>query len=134
MGIIIAIHVIVSVVLICLILIQRGRGGGFVDQFQGLETVFGTKTSAFLTKTTSVLAIVFFITCLSLAFWSLRQGRSLVGNVPVQKSPYTNSTSGREIPAQKPVTPEATPAPQSEQNQAAPAPAPAPQAQNSTAQ
>ena len=83
MGLIIAIHVIACVSLICLILVQRGRGGGLVDSLQGLETVFGTKTSAFLTKTTSLMAIVFFCTCLSLALFSLQQGRSLLRNAPV---------------------------------------------------
>lgn len=103
MGIIIAIHVIVCVALIGIILIQRGRGGGFVDSFQGLETVFGTKTNAFLTRLTSILAVVFFVTCLVLAFFSLRQSRSLIGNTPVPppartavppvQSPASNTTA-----------------------------------------
>ena len=101
MGIIIAIHVIVCVALIGIILIQRGRGGGFVDSFQGLETVFGTKTNAFLTRLTSILAIVFFVTCLALAFFSLRQSRSLIGNTPVPPSaPASNATVAP--PAQQP--------------------------------
>lgn len=77
-GLIIAIHVIVCVLLIILILIQRGRGGGLVDTFSDVESMFGTKTNAFLTRTTTVLSIVFFITCLSLALISARQSKSLL--------------------------------------------------------
>jgi preprotein translocase subunit SecG len=80
-SLVIAIHVIVCIVLITLILIQRGRGGGFIESFSGLESMFGTKTSAFLSKSTSVLAVIFFFTCLSLAFLSLRESKSLMRGV-----------------------------------------------------
>jgi preprotein translocase subunit SecG len=97
MAIIIAIHVIVCISLITLILIQRGRGGGLVDSFQSMESVFGTKTTAFLTRSTSVIAVLFFLTCLSLAFFSLRQNRSLLKNAPVPP-PVHNAT----VPAANP--------------------------------
>jgi preprotein translocase subunit SecG len=100
MGIIIAIHVIVCISLIGLILIQRGRGGGLVDSFQTMESVFGTKTTAFLTRTTSILAIVFFLTCLSLAFFSLRQNRSLLRNAPVLP-PVHNATAAQPAAVQE---------------------------------
>ncbi|MFH0826505.1 MAG: preprotein translocase subunit SecG [Candidatus Omnitrophota bacterium] len=81
MAFIIAIHVIACIVLIGLVLIQRGRGGGLVESFSGVESMFGTKTSVFLTRTTTILSIMFFITCLSLAFLSIRQSKSLMSNV-----------------------------------------------------
>ena len=77
----ITIHVIVCAGLITLVLIQRGRGGGLVDSFQGVESMFGTKTNAFLTRSTTVLSVVFFFTCLSLAILSVRQSKSLLTNV-----------------------------------------------------
>ncbi len=80
-SVVIVIHVVVCVVLIALILIQRGRGGGFIESFSGLENMFGTKTSAFLSKATSVLAVFFFLSCLILAFLSLRESRSLMRGV-----------------------------------------------------
>ena len=48
-GLVIAIHVIVSLVLIAVILLQAGRGGGLSDTFGGssTQTLFGTKTSVF---------------------------------------------------------------------------------------
>lgn len=69
---------VVCVLLIALILIQRGRGGGLAESFSDVESMFGTKTNAFLTRTTTVLAVLFFITCLSLAVLSIKQSRSLM--------------------------------------------------------
>lgn len=77
----IIIHVIACVVLIGLVLIQRGRGAGLVEGFAGVESMFGTKTSAFLTRTTTIMSVVFFLTCLSLAVLSVKQSKSLMRNV-----------------------------------------------------
>lgn len=82
---IIIIHVIICAALIGLVLIQRGRGGGLVESFSGVESMFGTKTNAFLTRTTTILSILFFLTCLSLALLSVRQARSLMKDAPVQQ-------------------------------------------------
>lgn len=84
-GIIITLHVIACVLLITIILIQRGRGGGLLETFSGVESLFGTKTSSFFGRTTSVLAIIFFITCLTLAFLSARQSRSLLRSIKTQQ-------------------------------------------------
>ncbi|MDD4979843.1 MAG: preprotein translocase subunit SecG [Candidatus Omnitrophica bacterium] len=75
---IITIHVVACTLLITIILIQRGRGGGLAESFSGVESMFGTKTNAFLSRTTTVLSAVFFVTCLSLAVLSVRQSRSLM--------------------------------------------------------
>jgi len=74
-------HVIVCALLITLVLIQRGRGGGLVESFSGVESMFGTKTNAFLTRATTILSVVFFFTCLSLAILSVKQSKSLLSNV-----------------------------------------------------
>jgi len=78
MTVLIIIHVIACIILIGLVLIQRGRGAGLVESFAGVESMFGTKTSAFLTRTTTIMSIVFFITCLALAILSVRQSKSLM--------------------------------------------------------
>lgn len=83
MGLVIAIHMIICILLIGIILIQAGRGGGLVEGFSGVESMFGTKTNTFLTRTTTTLSILFFITCLSLALLSLRQSRSLMKDVKI---------------------------------------------------
>jgi preprotein translocase subunit SecG len=105
MGLVVVIHIIICVGLIGIILIQRGRGGGLVDSFSGLDSVFGTKTSAFLTKLTTVLAITFFFTCLTLAFLSLQQSRSLMRGVkfksPVGASNTTINATASAVPDQQ---------------------------------
>jgi preprotein translocase subunit SecG len=84
MTFIIIIHVIACIVLIGLVLIQRGRGSGLVESFQGVESMFGTKTNTFLTRTTTILSILFFLTCLSLAVLSVKQSRSLMRNIKTE--------------------------------------------------
>jgi preprotein translocase subunit SecG len=74
--------------------VQRGRGGGLVESFQGVESMFGTKTNTFLTRSTTILSIVFFFTCLSLAFLSVKQSRSLLSTVKV------NTTAAPAQPAE----------------------------------
>lgn len=101
MGLIIAVHVIACVLLIIIILIQAGRGGGLVEGFSNVESMFGPKTNTFLTRTTTIFSIVFFVTCLSLALLSSRQNRSLMKNVQVEEPKSSAST---------PVTPTAAPA------------------------
>ncbi|NLE91182.1 MAG: preprotein translocase subunit SecG [Elusimicrobia bacterium] len=81
MAIIIGIHVVVCFLLICMILVQSGRGGGLIESFSGMESVFGTKTSSFMTKLTSILSVIFLLTCLTLALLSVRQSRSLMSGV-----------------------------------------------------
>ncbi len=80
-GLLIAIHVIICALLIIIILIQAGRGTGLVEGFSGVESMFGPKTSTFLTRATSILSTLFFISCVGLAFLSARQSRSLMSNV-----------------------------------------------------
>jgi preprotein translocase subunit SecG len=86
-GIIITIHVIVSLFLIAVILLQAGRGGGLADSFGGsqMQNLFGTKSTTVLTKLTAICATLFIITCLSLAILSGYRSRSLVDNMNIPK-------------------------------------------------
>jgi len=101
MTFIIVIHVIACVVLIILVLIQRGRGAGLVESFAGVESMFGTKTSAFLTRTTTIMSIVFFMTCLSLAVLSVKQSKSLMRSVkpPVKAKAAAKTEAVKTEPA-----------------------------------
>jgi preprotein translocase subunit SecG len=68
--IVVVVHVLVSLGLIGLILIQQGKGAEAGASFGGgaSQTVFGSQGSGnFLTKTTKYLAIIFFATSISLA-------------------------------------------------------------------
>ena len=79
-GIVIAIHIVVSLMLIFVILLQAGRGGGLSESFGGgsTQTLFGTKTSVFLMRATAVSAVVFIFTCLILGVMTSHRGKSLV--------------------------------------------------------
>lgn len=79
-GLVIAIHVLASLVLIAVILLQAGRGGGLSESFggSGTQTILGTKTSVFLKRATATSAVVYILTCLTLAVLTSHQGRSLV--------------------------------------------------------
>ncbi len=117
MTFIIIIHIIVCIGLVALVLIQRGRGGGLVESFSGVESMFGTKTSALLTRLTTILAVLFFISCLSLAFLSVRQSRSLMKNIKPQEQPPVQESGQQKIPetpqpaAEEPLAKEEPPGP-----------------------
>jgi len=78
--ILIVIHVIVSIFLIAVILLQAGRGGGLSDTLGGsqMQSMFGTKSATVLQKMTAVSAAMFVITCLSLAILSSHRSKSLM--------------------------------------------------------
>jgi preprotein translocase subunit SecG len=76
------IHVLVCIGLIPVILLQSGKGGGVSATFGGggSGTVFGSRgASTFLQRLTSVSAIVFMITSMTLS-WYASQSRSVVGD------------------------------------------------------
>ena len=80
-AVLLVIHIIVSLFLIFIILIQSGKGEGLSDVFGGgssQTTIFGSRTGNFLTKATTASAIIFMITCLSLALISKKSGGSVV--------------------------------------------------------
>lgn len=104
-GFLIIIHVIAAIVLIAVILLQAGKGGGLSETFGGgtTRTIFGTKANTFLTRATSVCAVVFLMTCLVLAIGSTRRGRSLMEQGSYKKSfapqamPLSTKTQGPGI-------------------------------------
>jgi preprotein translocase subunit SecG len=82
------IHVVVSVFLILVILLQAGKGGGMGGAFGGAgsQTVFGGRgATTFLSKLTSGAAIIFMITSVALSHVASRSS-SVVGReaAPVQ--------------------------------------------------
>ena len=76
--VLLVIHVLVALLLMIVILMQSGRGGGLTEAFASAESMFGAQTSSFLIRTTSVLATIFIITSLVLAFLSSRKDKSLM--------------------------------------------------------
>ena len=102
---VIVVHVIVSLVLICVILLQAGRGGGLSETFGGgsTQTIFGTKTSTFLMRATAASAVIYIITCLLLGVMTSHRGRSLV-SVRERAMPVAPVSSGGHAAAPQPVS------------------------------
>ncbi len=83
-------HVIVALVLIGVILIQRGQGADMGASFGGggAQTLFGSRGSgSFLGKLTGGLAAAFMLTSLTLAFFSQQQTGSVVERATVNSAP-----------------------------------------------
>ncbi len=76
------VHVVVCIFLILVILLQAGRGGGLSDMAGsgGMheQNILGTQTNSFMTRTTTVSAILFIITSISLGIISTQKGKSLI--------------------------------------------------------
>lgn len=71
------VHILVCLVLIVSILLQASKGGGLSTAFGGSggSAMFGGAGAAtFLSKVTTVLAVVFFLTCIGL--WYASRGDS----------------------------------------------------------
>lgn len=114
-GLLIAIHVAACALLIIIILIQTGRGGGLVESLSNVESMFGTKTSMFLTRATGILAVLFFLSCIGLAFLSAKQSKSLLSGITtkppaqaVQQEPAGTKPANQETDKQTPAKQENT--------------------------
>ncbi|RMF96778.1 MAG: preprotein translocase subunit SecG [Gammaproteobacteria bacterium] len=126
-------HVLISVAIIGLVLLQRGKGAeaGAAFGAGASGTVFGARGSAnFLSRSTAVLATLFFITSLSLAYVGAQrpESRSVIDAAPpageAGLSPAPDQSSG-ELPALPEETVPAVPAPPQEAPAGEPATAPA---------
>jgi len=82
---IIVVHVIISIMLVGMVLVQSGKGTGFADVFGmggGMgQSLFGAQTGSFLTRMTTVLAILFMVTSLSLTIFMGHSKKSVVDKV-----------------------------------------------------
>ncbi|MFL1467846.1 preprotein translocase subunit SecG [Marinobacter sp. DUT-3] len=70
---VVVVHVVIAVALVGLVLIQQGKGADAGAAFGGgaSQTVFGSQGSgSFLTRMTTLLAVVFFVTSFSLAIFA----------------------------------------------------------------
>jgi len=115
-------HVIVSIGLILVVLLQTGKGAEMGAVFGGSSsTIFGSSGAGnFLTRLTTGMAIVFMITSLTLGYFSGRRSSTSVFDTRSESVP----AAPRPLPA--PAAPQAVPpAPQAPAAQA-PAQPPAP--------
>ncbi len=118
-GFILAVHVLLALMIIGLVLLQRGKGAeagaGFGSGASG--TVFGARgTSTLFSKLTAVFAGLFFVTSLSLAYLGTRGGTAPTS--VLERAAQAATTVPPATTAPRPAAPQpAAPAP------AAPAPA-----------
>jgi len=100
-AILLFIHVMVSLALIGLVLIQHGKGADMGASFGAgaSQTLFGSQGSgSFLVKVTAILAFVFFATTLLLGYVGARQAREQgMVNLPTSLLKQAES-AGNKVP------------------------------------
>jgi preprotein translocase subunit SecG len=104
--VLLVLHVLAAAGICGLVLLQHGKGADVGAAFGSgsAGSVFGSAGSAnFLSRATAILALVFFLTSLSLTYFSSRRGdsRGIMADHPVtqQKTPGQNPL---EVPGQTP--------------------------------
>jgi preprotein translocase subunit SecG len=77
-SIVLAVHIVACVLLVIVVLMQSSKGGALSAAFGGGggQIFGGRETATFLGKATTYLAVLFFLTSLSLAFLSAGRGTS----------------------------------------------------------
>ncbi len=114
--VILVVHVLAALALMGLVLLQQGKGADAGAAFGSgaSATVFGARGSAsFLTRATAILATVFFVTSLSLAYFSSRSAapQSVTETVVPAKAPAvtdvpsTPAEQGSAAPKDVPAAP-----------------------------
>ncbi|MFO1424103.1 MAG: preprotein translocase subunit SecG [Candidatus Competibacteraceae bacterium] len=96
-------HVVIAVALIGLVLLQQGKGADAGAAFGSgaSATMFGSRGSAsFLSRTTAALATAFFLTSLTLAYFSTQSSapQSVVERLQVEKPVEPQGSSPSDVP------------------------------------
>lgn len=98
--ILLVVYLIVAIILVGFVLIQQGKGAGMGASFGSgaSNTVFGASGSGnFMTRTTAILAIIFFV--LSLVLGNLSSNKVSVNeafsDLSVIEQPVEKDTSGQ---------------------------------------
>ena len=102
---VLTIHVLAGLGIVGLVLMQHGKGADMGAAFgSGASgSLFGATGSAnFLSRTTAVLAGVFFVTSLALSYLATsrpKAGGSVMDNVPAQTAPAPKAPDAPAVPA-----------------------------------
>lgn len=105
-ALIIVVHIVISLLLVGLILIQHGKGADAGAAALGggggaSSSVFGSQGSAsFLSRSSAVLAAAFFITSLSLAYFSnqTKPSESVTESVTITETVETAPAIPSDLP------------------------------------
>jgi preprotein translocase subunit SecG len=109
---IVTLHVIVCVILVLVVLLQSGKGADLAGAFGGgaTQTAFGSRGPAsFLSRMTTIAAIIFMITSVSLSMISTNkeESKSILETTgkqtskPAAKKPATQSGAPQATPTQE---------------------------------
>lgn len=115
-GILNSLVIISSIFMICLILIQRGKGGGLAGAFGGMggSSAFGTKAGDVFTRVTMVTAVIWMLMLMILVVFYNRGAESAWNDTP-------SARVSREIPPTPGRGTGKVPAPRAKQEAPAPA-------------
>lgn len=102
-SVLLAFEVVICLLLICIVLIQKSKGGGLGVAFGsgGGDQLFGSRTGNVLTKGTIILASAFLINTVVLAMLS--------GNTTAAPSLLEQALQSAPAPASQPVAPAGIP-------------------------
>jgi preprotein translocase subunit SecG len=93
------IHVVVCLFLVLVVLLQAGKGGGMGIAFGGgggSQTVFGSSGAGnFLTRLTSITALIFLVTSLGLAHYSSQQDSKRLQRLGERKAEQKKAEDAR---------------------------------------
>src|SRR5258707_11957093 len=103
-GILASLLILASLFMICLVLIQRGKGGGLAGALGGMggSSAFGAKAGDIFTRITIITASIWIAFCLIALFWSKHHGDVL------GKANAASSTTLPNIPPAGTTTPPAS--------------------------
>ena len=110
------VHVIVSFFLIIVVLLQSGKAADLAGAFGGMgsQTAFGPRGAAtMLSKATTIAAILFMLTSISLGIQRSREGAT--GDSVIERT-----GTGQALPAPETAAPEQPPEPAVQQGQSNP--------------
>jgi preprotein translocase subunit SecG len=128
LNVVIGLHVLIALAIIGLVLLQHGKGADMGSGFGGgaSSSLFGATGSAnFLSRATAVLATLFFLTSLGLAYLATNKPREGGVLEAVKKEMTAPAKPAEEKPAaEKPAAQSPAPAPAPDKPASAEIPAP----------
>ena len=130
-ALVVVFHIIASLVLILVVLLQSGKAGDLSSAFgsTGSQTAFGARGAAtVLTRATTVCAVIFMVTSLTLAIMFTRgsggtvlEGMTVPEEVPIETPIDPSAAPAQEPAAELPAAEEAVPAQPSGEQSSEPA-------------
>lgn len=101
LSILAVVHIVLSVFLVLLVLIQDPKGGSVGGMFGGgggANSLFGTTGApSFLSHLTRWTAIVFAASCIAMTIFIKPKGKSVLDDIPIPKTQPSDLSNQKEI-------------------------------------